>query len=187
MITFEKIGEILSQIKEKMDFVIIGDTVVDLSLGRKGTESDVDLFPTNFSVLVEYDVLRDLADERGWDMGSTPIDTPRIVVPLGDEQLQVDFYENIQDFFVPPVVIESAEEREIGKDTFKVIKLEDYILLKANAFREEDEEELKRIVQLIGEKKLKIDLKLLKQHSEAFEENSESVRERLSSLGFKLS
>ncbi len=108
-------------------------------------------------------------------------------MPLGDDQLQVDLYENVQDFFVPPIVIESAEERQIGKGYFKIIRLEDYILLKANAFREEDEEELNKIIQLIGERKLKIDSKILSLHSEAFEENRESVKERLSSIGFKLS
>ncbi|MEM3293077.1 MAG: nucleotidyltransferase, partial [Metallosphaera sp.] len=136
---------------------------------------------------VNYDELKEFVNDRGWDLGSTPIDTPRIVIPLGDDQLQVDIYENIQDFFVPSIVIESAEEMKIGKGFFKVIKLEDYILLKANAFREEDEEELKKIIQLIGERKLKIDMKVLASHVKDFEENKDSIEERLASIGLKLS
>ncbi|QKR00026.1 nucleotidyltransferase [Metallosphaera tengchongensis] len=187
MISFEKIGEILDEIRRLMDFVIIGDTVVDLTLNRKVTESDVDIFPINFSVLIEGDLLKSFAEERNWEVGSTPIDTPRLIVPVDDEQLQLDFYENIQDFFVPPVVVESAEEMKVGGKTFKVIKIEDYILLKANAFREEDETEIKKIIQLIGEKKIKIDLKILSEHAKDFEENAQSIRERLASIGLKLS
>jgi len=187
LISFEKIGDILRQIQELTDFVVIGDTVVELSLNRKSTDSDVDLFPLGFSVIDEYDRLTQFVERQGWDLGSTPIDTPRLVIPLNDEQLQVDLYENIQDFFVPTKILEEAETRKIGKWEFKVVKLEDYILLKANAFREEDEEELKRIVQLVGERKLKIDLDTLNRNAELFEENSKSVRERLASIGFKLS
>lgn len=157
MIPFSKVGEVLSEIKQLTDFVIIGDTIVDISLGRKGTESDVDLFILSLSVLIDEDKIRDFAYDRGWDFGKTPIDTPRIIATVDDDQLQIDMYENIQDFFVPKEIINSAIEIRLGKEKFKIIKLEDYILLKTNAFREEDEDELKTITYLLGEGKLSID------------------------------
>ncbi|QIW23039.1 nucleotidyltransferase [Sulfolobus sp. S-194] len=186
MIPFSKIGDILAEIKGLTDFVIIGDTIVDLSLGRKGTDSDVDLFMLGLSVLVDEDKIREFAFERGWDFGKTPIDTPRIIASVDDDQLQIDMYENIQDFFVPEEIISSAIEMRVGKEKFKIIRLEDYILLKANAFREEDEDELKTIVYLIGEGKLNIDKKYLESHIDLFEENSKSIRDRLALIGIKI-
>ena len=186
MIPFTKVGEILKEIKELTDFIIIGDTVVDLELGRKGTESDVDLFVLSISVFIDEDRIRDFAYERGWDFGKTPIDTPRLVVGVDDEQLQIDMYENIQDFFVPQGVIDNAIERKIGNEYFKVIRIEDYILLKANAFREEDEDELKTIVYLIGNGKLEIDKNYLKSHIPLFEENAKSIEDRLKSVGISV-
>lgn len=186
MIPFNKIGEVLHELQNLTDFVIIGDTIVDIELKRKGTESDVDLFVLGVSVLIEDDKIREFAYERGWDYGKTPIDTPRLLVPINDEQLQIDLYENIQDFFVPKDILDNAIDVKIGGYTFKSVRLEDYILLKANAFREEDEDELKTIVYLIGEGKLKIDKDYLKNHIEIFEENANSIRERLSSVGIKI-
>jgi len=186
LINFNDIGKVLSEIKEITDFVIIGDTVVDLCLKRKGTESDVDLFPLSISVITESDKIRELAYNKGWDYGSTPLDTPRLVIPINDDQLQVDFYENFQDFYVPKEIINSASERKIGKYDFKVIKLEDYILLKANAYREEDEDELKTLLYLVGEGKLTIDRDYLKKHVNLFEENSKSIKDRLNMIGFKI-
>ena len=186
MIPFVKVGDVLSEIKQLTDFVIIGDTILDISLGRKGTESDVDLFLLGLSVFVDEDKIRDFAFDRGWDFGKTPIDTPRIIATVDDDQLQIDMYENIQDFFVPQGIIESATEVRIGKEKFKIIRLEDYILLKTNAFREEDEDELKTIVYLIGEGKLSIDKKYLESHIDLFEENAKSIRDRLNLVGIKI-
>ncbi|MCI2415498.1 MAG: nucleotidyltransferase [Candidatus Aramenus sp.] len=186
MISFNDVDKVLSEVKQLTDFVIIGDTVVDLLLKRKGTESDVDLFPLEISVLAEEDKIREFALERGWNYGTTPLDTPRIIAPVDDQQLQIDFYENLHDFYVPKEILDSSEEMKIGKDYFKVIRLEDYLLLKANAFREEDEDELKTVVYLIGEGKLSIDKEYLKSHIDLFEENSKSIRDRLSSVGIKV-
>lgn len=186
MIPFAKVGDILAEIRQLTDFVIIGDTIVDISLGRKGTESDVDLFILGLSVLIDEDKIRDFAFERGWDFGKTPIDTPRIVAGIDDEQLQIDMYENIQDFFVPEDIINNSIEVRIGKEKFKIIRLEDYILLKTNAFREEDEDELKTIIYLVGEGKLNIDKKYLESHINLFEENAKSIKDRLSLIGIKI-
>jgi Predicted nucleotidyltransferase len=186
LIAFSKVGEVLKEIKELTDFVIIGDTVVDLELGRKGTESDVDLFILSVSVFIDEDKIREFAFDRGWDFGKTPIDTPRLIIGVDDEQLQVDMYENIQDFFVPQDIIENAQERKIGNEYFKVIRIEDYILLKANAFREEDEDELKTLVYLIGSGKIEIDKNYLKSHIQSFQENAKSIEDRLKSIGIKV-
>ncbi len=185
MIHFTKVGETLKELNQLTDFVIIGDTVLDLALGRKGTESDVDVFITSISVFTDEDMISSFSEEHGWELGKTPIDTPRLLIPLEDEQLQIDLYENIQDFFVPPIVVESATETKIGNAKFKLISMEDYLLLKANAFRDEDEIELKNIVKLIGERKISINKEVLAEHVEYFEENSSSIKDRLNGLGIR--
>jgi len=168
MIRFDKVGEILAKLKERLDFVIIGDTVVDLSLGRKGTESDVDLF-VNDGLLIEEENLISLCNDNGWEMGRTPIDTPRIIANIGEQQLQIDLYENLQDFFVPRVVLDSAVPMKFGNVELPVVRLEDYVLLKLNAFREEDEEELKVLINYVGQGRLKLDRTYLASHMELFE------------------
>ena len=184
MIPFTRVGEVLTTIKQNLgEFVVIGDTIVDLMLNRKGTESDVDLFPLEVSPFAEEDRIREFAYSQGWDYGKTPIDTPRVIVTTEEGELQVDFYDNIQDFYVPQVVLESATYERIGKEKFKVVRLEDYILLKLNAYREEDEDEIRGIVELIGEGKLKIDKEFMKSHIDAFEENAKSIYDRLKSVG----
>ncbi|WP_338599757.1 nucleotidyltransferase [Sulfolobus tengchongensis] len=186
MIPFDKVGDVLYEFESLTKFVIIGDTIVDVLLKRKGTESDIDLFVLDISVLVDDDKIRNFAYDKGWDYGRTPIDTPRLLVPVNDDQLQIDLYENIQDFFVPKEILDSAINIKIGNHEFKSVTLEDYILLKANAFREEDEDELRTLIYLLGEGKIKIDKEYLKKHLNAFEENSDSIRERLSLIGIKI-
>ncbi|MFP3201834.1 MAG: nucleotidyltransferase [Sulfolobus sp.] len=186
MIPFSKVGEILKELRILTDFVIIGDTIVDISLGRKGTESDIDLFVIGISVFIDEDKIRDFAFEKGWDFGRTPIDTPRLVANVDDDQLQIDLYENIQDFYVPEEILNNAVEIKLGDEYFRSVRLEDYILLKANAFREEDEDELKTIVYLIGNGKLEIDKNYLKSHISLFDENAKSIEERLKMVGIKV-
>lgn len=185
MIQLAQVGDILKQLSSLTDFVIIGDTVLDIAIGRKNIESDIDIFLTSISVFTDEDAIDNFSETHGWDLGKTPIDTPRFLVPIDDDQLQIDLYENIQDFFVPPIVIESSVEKKIGNFNVKMILLEDYLLLKANAFREEDERELKEIVKMIGERKILINKDILLEHVEHFEENSKSIRERLNSIGVK--
>ncbi|MGC9104891.1 MAG: nucleotidyltransferase [Thermoprotei archaeon] len=187
MISFVDVGKVLEVIRQNLgDFVIIGDTVVDLALNKKGTESDVDLFPLEISSFAEEDKIREFAYSQGWDYGKTPIDTPRVIATVGEQELQIDFYDNIQDFYVPQVILESATLERIGTSKFKVVRLEDYILLKLNAYREEDEDELRGIVELIGSGKLKIDKQYLASHIDYFEENSQSIRDRLKSIGLPI-
>ncbi|BBD72466.1 nucleotidyltransferase [Sulfodiicoccus acidiphilus] len=184
MIKFDKVGDILAKIGERVEFVVIGDTVVDVALGRKGTESDVDLFVNG--LLLDEGPIIVLSEENGWELGRTPIDTPRLIVDVEEQQLQVDFYDNLQDFFVPPKVLESAEVVRLGKREFKGVRIEDYFLLKLNAFREEDEEELKSLLIYVADGKIKLDRGYLSSHVELFEENSKSIRERLSGLGLRV-
>jgi len=183
MIRFEKVGEILAQVRAVTDFVIIGDTILDLALNRKGTESDVDVFPTSISAFAEEDRIRELAYSKGWDFGRTPIDTPRVIATIDAQQLQIDFYDNIQDFFIPQKVLEDSVEVKLGKYSFRAVSLEDYVLLKANAFRDEDEDELKTIFYMIGEGRISLDRDKIAERSNLFEENAGSIVQRLRSVG----
>ncbi|MEM1626155.1 MAG: nucleotidyltransferase [Sulfolobaceae archaeon] len=185
MIPFSIIGEVLEKVKTLTDFVIIGDTIVDISLGRKGTESDVDIFTLSISPIFEEDRIREFAYKNGWDFGKTPIDTPRIIANFDDYEIQIDFYENFQDFYVPQKIIDNSIIIKIDNKEFKSVRLEDYILLKANAFREEDEDELRTIVYLVSEGKLKIDVQYLWSNVDLFEENAKSIRDRLIIVGIR--
>ncbi|BCU68298.1 nucleotidyltransferase [Sulfolobales archaeon HS-7] len=183
MIKMTEIGEILNEIRTITEFVIVGDTIVDVTLKRKGTESDVDIFPTTISAFADEDVIRNFAYSNGWDFGRTPIDTPRIVVELDEGQLQLDFYDNIQDFYVPSKLLDSSIEVKIGNYTFKSIPLEGYVVLKAYAYREEDEDELRSLSMILSEKNIRIEVDKITSFSELFEDSTQSIVKRLKNLG----
>lgn len=183
MIRFNDVGKTLLTVRELTDFIIIGDTILDILLKRKGTESDVDIFPLSISAFADDDLIREFAYKQGWDYGRTPIDTPRLMVDIDDQQLQIDLYDNIQDFYIPTQLIQHSTEIRLGEYDFKSVPIEGYIVLKANAYRDEDEDELKGIFYLIGENKLSIDKNKIFLLSQYFEENSKSILERLKGIG----
>ncbi|MEM0174282.1 MAG: nucleotidyltransferase, partial [Sulfolobaceae archaeon] len=82
-------------------------------------------------------------------------------------------------------IIDNSIIIKIDNKEFKSVRLEDYILLKANAFREEDEDELRTIVYLVSEGKLKIDVQYLWSNVDLFEENAKSIRDRLIIVGIR--
>jgi len=182
----EKVAEILEKIRNSgFDFVIIGDTTVLLEMKRKEIEGDIDIFLINKSSIEEEEKIMEIAKENGWELGQTWLGTPRIIAKSNDDEIQIDFYENLMDFFVPEGIINSTREVEIGERKFKVISLEDYIVLKAFANREEDEEELRTIVKLIAEGKLRIDRNVILEHLNFFED-PKSLSKRLREVGIIL-
>ena len=186
-----KLDDLISLLEElqKRGFrgVIIGSTVISLELREKKFEDDVDFFAFEPSPLIEEDTYRSWANELGWEMTYTELGTPRLIARVGGTDIVLEFYENIHDFYVPPEMLERAPAKKLKKVEIKVLKPEDYIVLKAKAGRDEDMEDLQKIRELINMGKLKIDERLVKEAINMLpEEDQKLTIKRLKQLGFRL-
>lgn len=182
----ECLAEVLRRLGgEGVKGVIIGSTVYALRLGVRELEDDVDLFTTTISPVFDEDLILEVAERIGCRVGSTEWGTPSLECVLGSEcVIVVELYENIHDLYVPPEMLEGAETVEIEGVEVKVLRLEDYILLKARAGREQDLETLSYISDLIKNKALKVDFKTLKERLNLFDEDEQKlVIRRLSATG----
>ncbi len=182
-------AEVIGRLREVgLEGVVIGSTIYALRLGLKEFEDDVDLFATNFSPISDEDMVYDVAERVGCQVGSSEWGTPRLecfvrsgcVVP-------VEFHENIYDFYIPPEMIEGAEALVVEGVEVKVIRVEDYILLKARAGRDQDLEDLGYISDLIRTGELKIDFELIKNRLNLFDEDDRKlITRRLTSVNMKI-
>jgi len=168
--------------------VIVGSTVVELALRRRKFEDDVDIFALEPSPLVEEDRYRAIAEQEGWQISQTALGTPKFVAKLpSGEEVVVEFYENIFDHYIPPEILEQAPKKTIEGVDVRLIRVEDYIVLKAKAAREPDIEDLRIIKEYVDEGKLKIDLRIVKRDIELLpEEERGFVTNKLREVGFQL-
>jgi len=168
--------------------VVVGSTVVELALRRREFEDDVDVFALEPSPLVEEDFYRGIAEKEGWEMSYTALGTPKLVAKLpSGEEVIVEFYENIMDYYIPSEIIEQAPKKRIGRTEVSMIRPEDYIVLKAKAARESDIEDLRIIKEYIDEGRLKIDERIIKRDVELLpEEDRGFVVNKLRELGFRV-
>ncbi|MEM0491319.1 MAG: nucleotidyltransferase [Acidilobaceae archaeon] len=157
-------------------FTIIGGTIVEYSLGKDDLGDDVDLFAEYPSVIFEENEYRRLAEDNSWVYGYTWLGTPRIVARVYDEEIPLEFYENIYDFYVPEAIIEGCIRVQVGDIKVRIVTLEDHILLKANAGRSSDIDKLKEIAKYIKRGRLSIDKKRLLENSKSFEDSDVIVR-----------
>ena len=187
--TLLELAEVIEVLREKgIDGVIIGSTVLAVTIGAKELEDDVDLFVTSFSPTIEEQKIRDVAKELGWDLGRTGIDTLSIIARKGDKEIIIELYENIYDFYVPSHVINNARRVRISGRRLKLIRIEDYILLKARRGSEFDLEDLRVIRSMISSRELRIDEGYLKKSLLNFPEEDRSlIISRLRSVNFKIS
>ncbi len=180
---------IASRLQERgVRFVIIGSTVIDLELRRRSFEDDVDVFALEPSPLVEEDFYRDLASREGWELSYTALGTPKLIVkvPSGAEVI-VEVYENIHDFYVPLEILERAPTKRIRGVGVRVIRPEDYIVLKAKAARDTDIEDLRIVKEYIDEGRLRIDERILRSDLELLPEEDRRLAEsKLRDLGFRV-
>jgi len=184
-----ELAEVVDTLREKgIDGVIIGSTVLAITIGAKELEDDVDLFVTSFSPTIEEQKIRDVAKELGWDLGRTGIDTLSIIARKGDKEIVIELYENIYDFYVPPHVLNNARKLRISGRVLKLIRIEDYILLKARRGTEFDLEDLRVMKSMISNKELRIDEGYLKKSLQNFpDEDIPLIISRLKSVNFKIS
>ncbi|RLG88758.1 MAG: nucleotidyltransferase [Thermoprotei archaeon] len=187
--TLLELAEVIEVLREKgIDGVIIGSTVLAVTIGAKELEDDVDLFVTSFSPTIEEQKIRDVAKELGWDLGRTGIDTLSIIARKGDKEIVIELYENIYDFYVPSHVINNARRVRISGRRLKLIRIEDYILLKARRGSEFDLEDLRVMRSMISSRELRIDEGYLKKSLLNFPEEDRSlIISRLRSVNFKIS
>jgi predicted nucleotidyltransferase len=166
-------------------FTVIGGTVVELEVGSRNLGDDVDVFAESPSPVVEEDFYRMVAEENGWVYGQTWLGTPRIIVRVGDREVPVEFYDNIYDFYVPEEVLNSAVKVKVKGVSVKMIRVEDHIVLKANAGRGSDMERLKEIARLVKKGKLKISLERVRETASLFDD-MKGILNRLRSAGFSV-
>ncbi len=187
--TLKDIAWLVKKLEEEgIRGVIIGSTVIDLELRRKSFEDDIDFFVLEPSPLIEEDRYREIAYRNNWQMSYTALGTPKFVIRLpSGEEVIIEFYENIHDFYVPLEVIENAPAKRISGTSVRVIRPEDYIVLKAKAAREPDIEDLRIVKEYIDSGKLRIDERIIKRDIELLpEEDKKFVIHKLRELGFRI-
>ncbi|MEB3773388.1 MAG: nucleotidyltransferase [Desulfurococcales archaeon] len=169
---------------EGFRFTVIGGTVVELALGSRDLGDDVDLFTEEPSVLDEGEFLR-VGEEYGWIVGQTWLGTPRLVARARGEDVPVEFYDNLYDFYVPPEIVEASTRIQLDGVRVRVVSVEDHIVLKANSGRGSDMERLKEIARLYRRGRIRIDRSRLLEAVNLFDEPHVLLR-RLRDAGFKL-
>lgn len=182
--TISEVAEVLEKIcSKKIVFTIIGSTVIDLVVGAKEFKDDLDLFASEPSPFIHEDVYKSLAEEYNWQYGYTELGTPRFVAKSRSGDIVVEFYDNILDFYIPPAIIENSTTIRLGSVKARILKPEDYVVLKARAGRSKDIDDLKRISKLVP-KKLRLDQRRIKKNIELFDPEDQRVIKRiLSDIG----
>ena len=169
---------VISKLKSKgIDCVVIGSDVLELTGKIRISElDDIDLFITNKSTLLEEQLFRNIAKESNWYYSTTWLDTPKYIIPFGGREYHVELYENIYDFYIPPEILDSSVKIKLNKEiTCRSLNIEAYIILKAKAGRQKDNEDLKRISELISRGKLRINKKLVQEYLMYIPEEEKSM------------
>ena len=130
--TLEELALVLSKLVDYgIDFVIIGDTVVQLALKKKELKGDVDLFVIKPSVIVDEQVFIDIAEKEKWLYTTTEAGTPKLIARVDDKEIPIELYENIFDIYIPEEIISSAKSINVKGRKIRIIKPEEYLVLKA--------------------------------------------------------
>lgn len=165
-----------------VDFIIIGDTVIQLALKKEVLESDVDLFVLSPSVVVEEEKFTEIAESEGWLYSLTDAGTPKIISRVSDKEIPLEFYENIFDIYVPEEILSNPVKKNIGGVVVKMIKPEEYFVLKAR-----QGVDLDKLSRYVDELKNKINKRVLEQTLKYFPEDERKLIEnRLRQVGLKL-
>ncbi len=164
-----------------VDYVIIGDTVIQLALKKKEIEGDVDLFILKPSVIVDEQVFIDIAERERWQYSTTEAGTPRLIARVDDKEIVLELYENIFDIYIPEEIIRNARSIKVKGIKLKLIRPEEYIVLKARQGVDLDKLS-KYIKELKG-----LDKKLLEKTIELMPDDERRViANRLREVGLKL-
>jgi predicted nucleotidyltransferase len=175
----EAFGSVISALRDAgLDGVVIGGTCIELALGKKYFEGDVDLFSTTLSPTFDEEDLRKVAESCGCSVGQIGWGVARLMCEQGNETVEVEVYENMFDVYVPQDFIDDAIEYRVGNAIVKALRPEHHIVLKARAGREKDLEDLRNIAVLVLEGKLGINHSLIEKAISKFDEEEQKVIER---------
>ncbi|MCC6045478.1 MAG: nucleotidyltransferase [Ignisphaera sp.] len=173
--------------KEGIEGILIGDTCLNIELGNKFFEGDLDLFVTSLSPLMESSRIIALAEEKGWSTGATELGTPSVTITVNNIDITVELYENIMDFYIPQEIIDICQqEYNVEGSKIRCISKECWIVLKARRGSSQDLSKISFALELIERNNIKIDKNKLKKAVEAFAEDAYYICERLRSLGLKI-
>ncbi len=166
----ECLGELLRRLSGYgIDGVIIGSTAYQLRLGWKDLQDDVDVFATSFSPSFDEDLILSAAEDLSCFVGRTSWETPQLRCAVDGCEIILEFYENIYDFYVPDEIVKGAEKLSLKGFTAKVIRVEDYVVLKAKAGRDKDLEDLRFIGDLMKAGKLRLSKDVILNRVELFD------------------
>lgn len=164
--------------------IVIGDTVIQIALGYRRLEGDLDLFILEPSPIMERDFYENIARELGWETSLTEIGIPALIIPTVEGHLVVELYENYMDIEIPSEILESADEIRIHGEKIALIKPEHYLILKAR--QGVDINKLKKYVSELKSKGI-FNKKLLENALNLYpEEERELIIKRLEDAGIKL-
>jgi len=167
----KSLAKIIARLREHgVDGVIIGSTTYMLRLGFHELEDDIDLFTTSIIPSFDEEIIVGAAEDLGCFLGQNEWGGPQLRCHVNGEEIIVELHENIYDFYVPKEMLEEAEKLTIANVDLKVIRIEDYLILKARAGRDQDLEDLKYLSDLIKNGKLKIRRELLRERLPLFDE-----------------
>ncbi|MEL9929320.1 MAG: nucleotidyltransferase [Sulfolobales archaeon] len=182
----EDLSELFSYLESLgVRLAIIGSTSLQYHMGIRKFEDDLDLFVYEGSLLLEEERLRSDLARLGWDVGLTEFSTPKVIMRRGDEEIEVELYENIHDFYIPLELIERARDITVKDHRLKILLPEQYLVLKARAGRDKDLEDLRVYSDMIKEGKLRISISLIRENASLFEEER-IIISRLRSSGIKI-
>jgi len=181
----KSLAKIIAQLREhEIDGVIIGSTAYLLRLGLHELEDDVDLFATSIMPSFDDEVVLNAAESLGCFLGQNEWGGPQLKCPVNGEEITVELHENIYDFYVPQEILDDAETLAVAGVNIKVIRIEDYLVLKAKAGRNQDLEDLRYLSDLIKNKKLRIRKEIIRQRLSLFDEyESKLIVKRLTTSG----
>ncbi|NPA98696.1 MAG: nucleotidyltransferase [Crenarchaeota archaeon] len=164
-----------------VDYVVIGDTVVQLALKTKTFAGDVDIYALQPSPLIEQEFYGEIAEKEGWGYSTTDIGTPRFIASAGDKEIIVEIYENFMDFNIPLEILESAGSIKLKGYKIKLIKPEEYLVLKAR-----QGVDLQKLSNYLKKLK-KIDVKLVEKTIKLFPKDEQTlIKNRLASIGLRI-
>ena len=156
-------------------FTIIGGTIIALAVSSDDLGPDVDVFAEHPNVTDEQRYLS-AAEANSWDYGQTWLGTPRLTIVAQGEEVPVEFYDNIYDFYVPERFIRDARRVEVEGVRVRMLTPEQYLVLKGRAGRDVDEEALKQIGELVRKGRLKVDADRIREAAKEFEDERIIIR-----------
>lgn len=164
-------------------FVIIGSTSIGYAVGVRVFEDDLDLYVYEGSLASVDSDLRSIADSMGWDIGVTELGTPSLIARIKGEEIVIDLYEALHDFYIPAEMIEASRIISIGDMSIRILTPEQHMVLKARAGSEESIEDLARYADLVESGELKVNIQEMRRWAQLFED-MRAIMYRLRKAGF---